>query len=86
MRDLWGTIASAGAPKARAWQRSQAAALDQGARRAPRLPFGSLTVRAGRADRMVKGRLVGDAWDEMALLAADICGRSALPAPESMLK
>jgi hypothetical protein len=35
---------------------------------------------------MVKGRLLGDAWDEMALLAADICGRSALPAPQSVLK
>jgi len=86
MRDLWGTIATGGAPKARAWQRSQAAALDQGARRAPRLPFGSLAVRAGRADRMVKGRLAGDAWDEIALLAADICGHPAVPAPQSMLK
>jgi DNA polymerase III subunit delta len=86
MRDLWGTLATAGAPKARAWQRSQAAALDQGARRAPRLPFGSLAVRAGRADRMVKGRLAGDAWDEMALLAADICGHPPFPAPQSMLK
>jgi DNA polymerase III subunit delta len=86
MRDLWGAIATGGAPRARSWQRSQAAALDQGARRAPRLPFGSLAVRAGRADRMVKGRLVGDAWDEMALLAADICGHPALPAPQSMLK
>ena len=85
VRDLWGTVASAGAPKARAWQR-QAAALEKGARRAPRLPFASLVTRAGRADRMAKGRMTGDAWDEMALLAADICGRPALRTPESMLK
>jgi hypothetical protein len=35
---------------------------------------------------MVKGRLLGDAWDEMALLAADICGNPALQAPRSVLK
>jgi len=64
----------------KAWGR-QAAALEKGARRAARLPFSTLAIRAGRADRMVKGRLLGDAWDEMALLAADICGNPALPAP-----
>lgn len=84
LRDLWGTVAN----PARAhggWQR-QAAALDKAARRAPRLSFRALTLRAARADRMIKGRLQGDAWDEMALLAADICGRSAVPAPRSMFK
>jgi hypothetical protein len=45
-----------------------------------------LTVRAGRADRMVKGRLAGNAWDEIALLAADICGRSPLRLPQTVLK
>jgi hypothetical protein len=50
------------------------------------LSFPALTVRAGRADRMVKGRLTGNAWDEIALLAADICGRSPLPAPQTVLK
>jgi hypothetical protein len=24
---------------------------------------------------MIKGRLTGDAWDEMALLAAELCGQ-----------
>lgn len=83
MRDLWNAIATGTAP--RSWQR-QSAALEKGARRAVRLPFPALTVRAGRADRMVKGRLAGNPWDEMALLAVDICGRSPLPAPESVLK
>ena len=35
---------------------------------------------------MIKGRLQGNAWDEMALLAADICGVPAVPAPQSMFK
>ncbi len=84
MRDLWNAIASPGTAP-RSWQR-QSAALEKGARRAARLPFPALTVRAGRADRMVKGRLAGNAWDEIALLAADICGRSPFPAPQSVLK
>ncbi|MGH8294638.1 MAG: DNA polymerase III subunit delta [Steroidobacteraceae bacterium] len=87
LRDLWGALASPrAAPRARGgWQR-QSAALDKALRRAPRLSFRALALRAARADRMIKGRLQGDAWDEMALLAADICGRPALPALQSMLK
>ena len=86
LRDLWGAVSSGGGGAGRArggWQR-QSAALDKAVRRAPRLSFRALALRAGRADRMIKGRLQGDAWDEMALLAADICGRPALPAPQSM--
>ena len=87
LRDLWGAVSSRGGPaRARGgWQR-QSAALDKAVRRAPRLSFRALTLRAARADRMIKGRLQGDAWDEMALLAVDICGRSAVPAPRSMFK
>jgi DNA polymerase III subunit delta len=85
VRDLWGSVASAPGSRPRAWGR-QAAALEKGARRASRLPFSTLAIRAGRADRMIKGRLFGDAWDEMALLAADICGTPALRAPRSVLK
>jgi len=85
IRDLWNATTSSGGAKPRAWQR-QSAALDKGLRRAARLSFPALTVRAGRADRMVKGRLAGNAWDEIALLAADICGRPALPLTQSMLK
>jgi DNA polymerase III subunit delta len=86
MRDLWNGMVNAGSGgKPRTWQR-QSAALDKGLRRVGRLSFPALTVRAGRADRMVKGRLAGDAWDEIALLAADICGRSPLPIPLSVLK
>ena len=36
------------------------------------MPFGALAARAARADRMLKGRLAGDAWDELALLAGNL--------------
>lgn len=38
----------------------------------------ALVARAARADAMAKGRMGGDAWDELALLAADLCGSRAL--------
>ncbi|MGH8289654.1 MAG: DNA polymerase III subunit delta [Steroidobacteraceae bacterium] len=83
LRDLWGEVSSPGG--SRGWQR-QAAALQKAVRRAPRLTFRTLTLRAARADRMIKGRLQGDPWDEMALLASEICARPAVPAPRSMFK
>jgi DNA polymerase-3 subunit delta len=85
VRDLWACATAPPGSRPKAWGR-QAAALEKGARRAARLPFAALASRAGRADRMVKGRLSGDAWDEMALLAAEICGHSALRSPLSVLK
>jgi DNA polymerase III subunit delta len=85
LRDLWGAVANPAGVRSRGWQR-QSAALDKAVRRASRLSFPALTLRAARADRIIKGRLQGDAWDEMALLAADICGRPAVPAPQSMFK
>jgi DNA polymerase-3 subunit delta len=85
VRDLWGAIHAAPGGRARAWPR-QTAALEKGQRRASQLSFGRLTARATRADRMIKGRETGDAWDEMALLAMDICARPAITLPRSMLK
>ena len=84
VRDLWGAIHSPGG-RAPAWRR-QTAALEQGERRASKLHFGRLTARAVRADRMIKGRESGDAWDEMALLAMDICARPILALPRSVVK
>jgi DNA polymerase-3 subunit delta len=78
MRELWSTITQPQAGAMRGWQR-QAVALEKGARRARSLLFDELTIRAERADRMIKGRLAGDPWDEMALLALEICGRPVLP-------
>ena len=84
LRDLWGARGQP-AGQIRVWQR-QSAALEKAVRRAPRLSFSALSLRAARADRMIKGRLRGDPWDEMALLAADLCARPAVPAPRSMIK
>ena len=44
-----------------------------------RLPFARITARAVRADRMAKGRLAGEPWDEVALLTAELCGHRVLP-------
>ena len=41
----------------------------------------ALVARAVRADAMAKGRSSGDAWDELALLATELCGRAALALP-----
>ncbi len=77
LRDVWQARAGGKAP---AWQR-QGAALERAVQRAPRLSFAALARRAERADRMIKGRAPGDAWDELALLAADICATKVLPPP-----
>ena len=85
VHDLWkAQAARAGPMPPRTWQRpAQAAALAQGLRRARSVPFGRVTLRAERADRMIKGRLAGDAWDELALLTAEFCTRPLLPLPRS---
>jgi DNA polymerase-3 subunit delta len=86
VRDLWSSVMSGpGGGSARAWPR-QNAALEQGKRRASRLAFPRLTARAMRADRMIKGRMEGNAWDEMALLAMDICAVPSLALTRAMLK
>ena len=78
LRDLWNArTGGAGAPS---WQR-RSAALAQAAQRAPALPFGALAARAVRADRVLKGRLPGAAWDELALLTAQLCGLVVLAEP-----
>jgi hypothetical protein len=50
------------------------AALERARPRAVRLPYARLASRALRADRMIKGRLAGDPWDELVLLCAEACG------------
>jgi DNA polymerase-3 subunit delta len=77
LRDVWAARSGgAGA----AWGR-QSAALAQALRRAPRMRFGALAMRATRADRMIKGRLPGEPWDELALLAAQICAAAVPSVP-----
>jgi DNA polymerase-3 subunit delta len=70
LREVWH---ARGGGKAPPWQR-QAAALAQALRRSARMPFPALAARAARVDRIVKGRIAGDAWDELVLLAADLSG------------
>jgi DNA polymerase-3 subunit delta len=45
------------------------------------VPMGRLVARAARVDRVAKGQSHGDAWDELALLCAEMCGRRTLPLP-----
>jgi len=83
LRDLWhAQHGSASGAAQRPWQR-HSQALAQGLRRAASVPFGRLTLRAERADRMIKGRLAGNAWEELALLTAEFCTRPLLPLPRS---
>nr|PZN75931.1 MAG: DNA polymerase III subunit delta [Pseudomonadota bacterium] len=87
LRDLWSAASGAAPPPGRGrFPSRQNAALEQARRRAARLDFDRLTARACLADRIIKGRATGDAWDEMALLAAELCARPALPLPRGVLK
>jgi DNA polymerase-3 subunit delta len=77
IHSAWGmTSDAAGAP--RGYQRPSAA-LENARRRAARLPYARLSARVSRADRMIKGQLRGDAWDEMALTIVEFAGRKTLP-------
>ncbi|MFI4894732.1 MAG: DNA polymerase III subunit delta [Steroidobacterales bacterium] len=49
----------------------------------PRAPQARLAARAGRVDRMAKGLMIGDPWDELALLAVELCGLRTLPLPRA---
>ena len=71
LHDAWGALTGAGGAQ-RGWQR-QSAALEQARRRAPHMVFTDLTARAARADRIIKGRVAGNAWDELMLLTKALC-------------
>ena len=71
LHDVWNALA-APPGAARGWAAPQAA-LEHARHRAPRIDFGALTARAVRADRVIKGRIAGDAWDELMLLATAVC-------------
>jgi DNA polymerase-3 subunit delta len=85
VRDLWTSLSGPPAGGSRPWQR-QTAALQKGQRRVRQLSFRQLAARAARADRMIKGKDVGNAWDEISLLAADLCAQPVLAAPRTVLK
>jgi DNA polymerase-3 subunit delta len=80
LRQLWA-LRQGGPGERGGWRPpAQAAALERARRRLPRFPFARLAARALRADRMIKGRLQGEPWDEILLLCAEFCGLRA-PAP-----
>jgi DNA polymerase-3 subunit delta len=54
--------------------------LDAAVRRMRRTPLGPLIGHAARVDRAIKGRGPGDAWDELAWLAARLAGVELPPA------
>jgi DNA polymerase-3 subunit delta len=56
-------------------------ALRNQAQGPPRLPTARLVARAARVDRVAKGQGHGNAWDELALLVVEMCGRRTLPVP-----
>ena len=45
------------------------------------LPTARLVARAARVDRVAKGQAHGNAWDELSLLAVEMCGKRTLPLP-----
>lgn len=77
IQNAWGTTQNDGG-QARGWQRPSPA-LENAKRRASKLPYARLAARVSRADRMIKGRHRGDAWDEMALIIVEFAGRRTLP-------
>jgi DNA polymerase-3 subunit delta len=72
LHDAWGALSGTGAGAQRGGQR-RSAALELATRRAPHMAFTDLTARAARADRVIKGRLAGNAWDELTLLTRALC-------------
>ena len=68
---LWGLL--------RIMHGLQASGFSPAGRTGPRPSFARLAARAARVDRVAKGLERGDAWDELALLAVELCGLCPLP-------
>jgi DNA polymerase-3 subunit delta len=85
LRILGGLSAEGAEPPLVLWAllrelRARQAGAATGGRAGPRPPVARLIARASRADRMAKRLLTyGDAWDELALLAVELCGVRTLP-------
>jgi DNA polymerase-3 subunit delta len=82
LRILAGLRAEGDEPVRVLWWLVRALRGRQGGHSGPRmLPMARLVARAARVDRVAKGQSHGDAWDELALLCAEMCGRRTLPLP-----
>ncbi|HUN24671.1 MAG TPA: DNA polymerase III subunit delta [Steroidobacteraceae bacterium] len=78
---LWATVRA----MHELWTR--AAGSEAGSRgRGSRPSFARLTARAVRVDALAKGRTRGDPWDELALLACELCGKAPLPMSAARLE
>jgi DNA polymerase-3 subunit delta len=82
MRNLWTKLVP-GAPLPGVWSRNTAQ-LPQAIARFRAAPSGRalfqrMSARASRVDRIIKGRLSGNPWDELTLLALEFAGHPALP-------
>jgi DNA polymerase-3 subunit delta len=78
---LWALVRELRARQGESRDRPAAAGRAAGPAVRTRPPWARLTARAARVDRMAKGLLAGDAWDELALLATELCGLRPLPWP-----
>ena len=83
LRILGGLSAEGAEPPLVLWallRELRALQAGDGGRGHARPPIARLIARAARADRMAKHLSVtGDAWDELALLAVELCGVRTLP-------
>jgi DNA polymerase-3 subunit delta len=79
LRMLWTTLVP-GAPVPGVWSRNRQLMGTAASRLRPqgRAFFGRLEMRLAEADRIIKGRMHGDAWDALALLAAEFAGGRAV--------
>ena len=86
MRNLWSQL-HPGARLPAVWTTSPAAAGAAAGRLRKsnvRSQFMRLAERASRADRTIKGRLKGQPWDELALLATELAGVRVLALPRNV--
>lgn len=79
LRMLWTTLVP-GAPVPGAWSRNRQLMGTAASRLRPqgRAFFARLELRLAEADRIIKGRLHGDAWDALGLLVAEFAGGRAV--------
>lgn len=79
LRMLWTTLVP-GTPVPGVWSRNRQLMGTAASRLRPqgRAFFARLEMRLAEADRIIKGRLHGDAWDALALLAAEFAGGRAV--------
>jgi DNA polymerase-3 subunit delta len=80
LRMLWITLVP-GAPVPGVWSRNRQLLPAAAARLKPlgRAWFARLGERLAEADRIIKGRQPGDAWDQLALLVTEFAGGRPMP-------